>query len=172
MYNRDVDVVICTYMYRYICMHTDARPSMPSHRYTHACKSTRTRMHDEMAADRRRCGRRCACVCASGHPYTPRCTSVDTDAHVQMGIPHPRAHTRAHMHTVTQTWILYMHSYIYICAHTYTYICTRLVVARVRAAPDARSHAHTHTHIRADMYSIYARKHMHMSSDIPPSICT
>ena len=152
-------------------MHTDARPSMPSQRCTHACKSTRTRMHDEMAADRRRCGRRCAGVCASGHPYTPRCTSVDTDARCTDGhTTRPRAHT--HTHTFTQTWILYMHSYIYICAHTYTSICTGLVVARVRAAPDARSHAHTHTHIRADMYSIYALLHIHMGSNIPTYMCT
>jgi hypothetical protein len=79
----DVDVVIyiCTYIYRY----TEARPSMPSHRYTHVYPSTRTRMHEDMATDERRWGRRCAFVWASRHPYMPGCTSVDTDAHREDG---------------------------------------------------------------------------------------
>ena len=143
MYNRDVDIVIYICIYVCTCMHTDARPTMPSHRYTHACKSTRTRMHDEMAADRRRCGRRCACVCASGHPYTPRCTSVDTHFHA--------IYTYIHMH---------VHALTRRRTHMYMYIVTHMWRSRARIAPPlpprARTRTRTHAQARAHTHAGHA----------------
>ena len=111
------------------------------------------------------------CVCASGHPYTPRCTSVDTDARCTDGhTTPPRARTRARTRSRRHGFYTCTHTYPYVLTHTHTYVS--LVVARVRAAPDARSHAHTHTHIRADMYSIYALFYLHMGSNIPTYVCT
>ena len=142
MYNSDIDIVIHIHIY----MHTDARPSMPSHPYTHVCFYIHPYAHargygcspTQMEPPMR--------VCASGHPYTPRGTSVDTDAHLYRW-PLTPARAQAHAHMRTLPWNLHAHSYIYICAHTYTNIRTQLVVAHVHAAPDARSHAHTHTHM-------------------------
>ena len=134
-------------------MHTDARPSMPSHRYTHACKSIHTRMHDEMAADRRRCGRRCACVCASGHPYTPRCTSVDTVAHVQMGIPHPRARTRTRTRSRRHGFYICTHTYTYVLTHTH--ICVHVLSSRASAPLPTRAPTHIRTRTYAQTCTLY-----------------
>ena len=78
----------------------------------------------------------------------------------------PRAHTRTH--TFTQTWILYMHSYIYICAHTYTYICKSCGRARPRRSRRAltRTYAHAHTrrhvlHTCSRTYT-YGLRHAHI----------
>jgi hypothetical protein len=78
----------------------------------------------------------------------------------------PRAHTRTH--TFTQTWILYMHSYLSICAHTYTYICKSCGRARPRRSRRAltRTYAHAHTrrhalHICSLAYT-YGLRHTHI----------
>ena len=168
MYNSDIDIVL----YIHIYMHTDARPSMPSHRYTHAYASIHTRMREEMAAAKRRWSRRCACACAHLGIRTRLDARASIQTHVvQMRITHPpRARTRARTRSRRHGFYTCTHTYPYVLTHTHTYVS--LVVARVRAAPDARSHAHTHTHIRADMHSIYALLHIHMGSDIPTYICT
>jgi hypothetical protein len=145
------------------------------------CRAIDTRMH--MNPSIRACARRWlqpnadgaadarVRVCASGHPYTPRCTSVDTDARCTDGHnTHPRARTRTRTRSRRHGFYICTHTYTYVLTHTHIYVS--LVVARVRAAPDARSHAHTHTHIRADMYSIYALLHIHMGSVVPTYICT
>ena len=129
-------------MHAYRCTPVDAEPSIHARIYIHPYAHARgdgcsqTQMEPPMRV----------CVCASGHPYTPRCTSVDTDARCTDGhTTPPRAHTRTH--TFTQTWILYMHSYLSICAHTYTYICKSCGRARPRRSRRAltRTYAHAHT---------------------------
>jgi hypothetical protein len=59
-------------------------------------------------------------VCASGHPYTPRGTSVDTDARCTDG------HTtlaRAHAHMRTLPWnMVHARSYTYMHSHIHTYV--------------------------------------------------
>ena len=167
MYNRDINTVL----YIHIYMHTDARPSMPSQRYTHAYTSIHTRMREEMAAAKPRWSRRCACACAHLGIRTRLDARASIQTHVvQTGIPHARARTRTRTRSRRHGFYICTHTYTYVLTYTHTYVS--LVVARVRAAPDARSHAHTHTHIRADMYSIYALLHIHMGSDIPTYICT
>ena len=163
MYNRDIDIV--TYIHIY--MHTDARPPMPSHRYTHAYKSIHTRMREGMAAAKRTWSRRCACACAHLGIRTRHDERASMQTHVvQMGIKPPRARTRTRIRTRSRRhgFDICTHTYTYVLTHTHIYVS--LAVARVRAAPDARSHAHTHTHIRADRYSIYALLHIHMGSNI------
>ena len=88
-------------------MHTDEHPSMPSHRYTHAHKSIRTRMHEEMAAAKRRWSRRCACACA----HLGIRTRLEAPAHMPRGASlhgiytytqmHVNALTHTHTHMVT-----------------------------------------------------------------------
>ena len=80
----------------------------------------------------------------------------------------PRAHTHTHTHMFTQTRILYMHSYLYICAHTYTYICKSCGRARPRRSRRAltRTYAHAHTrrrvlHICSLTYT-YGLRHTHI----------
>jgi hypothetical protein len=150
MYNSDIDTV--TYIHIY--MHTDARPSMPSHRYTHACIYIHTRMHEEMAAAKRTWNRRCACACA----HLGIRTRLDARASIQThsctdGHTTPaRAHT--HTHTFTQTWIRCMHSYLYICAHTYTYICKSCGRARPRRSRRALTRTYAHAHTRRQVLYI------------------
>jgi hypothetical protein len=161
MYNRDTDIVL--YIHTHTCIPMHARRCRAIDTRTHIHPSIR--MHEGMAAAKRRWSRRCACACAHlgirtrldarASIQTHRCTDGHTTP------PRARTRTRSRRHG------------FYICTHTYTYVLTQshiyvsLVVARVRAAPDTRSHAHTHTHIRADMYSIYALLHIHMGSDMP-----
>ena len=86
-------------------------------------------------------------ICLGTHTHRhlcAQCCNADagcTDGHTTT----PRARTRAH--TFTQTWIRYMHSYLYICAHTYTYICKSCGRARPRRSRRAltRTYAHAHT---------------------------
>jgi hypothetical protein len=183
MYNSDIDIVYIDRIYIYIYiviyihiyMHTDERPSMPSHRYTHVFINPSVRACTRVwAADNRRWGHRCACACAHLGIRTRLDARAAIPTHVvQIGhTTTPRARTRTRTRTRSRR-----HGF-YICTHTYTYVLTHthmyvsLVVARVRAAPDARSHAHTHTHIRADMYSIYSFLRIHMGSNIPTYMCT
>ncbi len=150
-------------------MHTDARPSMPSHRCTHAYESIHTRMRERMAAAERRWSRRCAWACAHLGIRTrlDARASIQTRV-VQMGIPPlpPRAHT--HTQTFTQTWILYMHSYRYVCAHTYTYICKSCGRARPRRSRRALTRTYAHAHTRRHVLYIcsltytYGLRHTHI----------
>ena len=165
MYHSDIDIVL----YIHIYMHTDARPSMPSHRYTLAYTFIHTRMREEMAAAKRTWSRRCACARAHLGIRTRLDARASIQTHVvQMGITHTPARAHAHVHVHADMDSICTHTHTYVLTHTHIYVS--LVIARVRAAPDARSHAHTHTHIRADMYSIYALLHVHMGSDIPTYI--
>ena len=141
-------------------MHTDARPSMTSHRYTHAYISTRTRTHEEMGCSRTQMGPRMH-VCAPRHPYTPRGTSVDTDARCTDGhITAARAHTHAHMRTLP--WNRFAHPYKYMYSYIRTQMYarsdTRLVGARVCRSRRARANARTHTHTY--LHDIYTHIHM------------
>ncbi len=165
MYNSDIDIVL----YIHIYMHTDARPSMPSHRYTHAYKAIHTRMREGMAAAKRTWSRRCACAHLGIRTRLDARASIQTHV-VQMGIAHPRARTRTRTRSRRHGFDICTHTYTYVLTHTHTYVS--LVIARVRAAPTARTHAHTHKHLRADMDSIHALLHIHMGSDIPTYICT
>ena len=127
-------------------MHTDAHLSIPSHRYTHAYVSTRTRTHEEMGCSRTQMGprmrvhlgiRTCLEAPASMH--------IGTDGHGTAA----RAHTHAHMRTLP--WHRFAHPYQYMCpyirAQMYAPSDTRLVGARVcrsrRALTRTYEHAHT-----------------------------
>ena len=157
MYNSDIDTVTYIHIYKY----TDARPSMPSHRYTHvfknpsirACTRVWLQPNADGAADARVRVRIWASVHASMHERRCRRTFVQT------AIPHPPARPRTRTRSRRHGFYICTHTYTYGLTHTHIYVS--LVIARVRAAPDARSHAHTHTHIRADMYSTYAYEPAH-----------
>ncbi len=153
----------------HIYMHTDARPSMPSHRCTHAYKSIHARMHEGMAAAERRWSRRCACACAHVGIRTRLDARASIQTHVvQMGITHPRAHTRTRTRTSSRR-----HGF-YICTHTYTYVLTRrhthiymyIVTHSWRSQPRVASplppRAQTRAHGRTRLHGIYTHTHMHV----------
>jgi hypothetical protein len=100
-------------------------------------------------------------VCASGHPYTPRCTSVDADAHLYRRPYHAPARAHTHTHTFTHTWIRYMHSYLYICAHTYTYVCKSCGRARPRRSRRALTRTYAHAHTRRHVLHICSLTYTH-----------
>ncbi len=131
-------------LYIHIYMHTDARPSMPSHRYTHAYKAIHTRMREGMAAAKRTWSRRCACAHLGIRTRLDARASIQTHV-VQMRITPPRARTRARARSRRHGFYTCTHTYTYVLTHTHVYVS--LVVARVRAAPDAltRTYAHAHT---------------------------
>jgi hypothetical protein len=162
MYHSDMDIVL----YIHIYMHTDARQSMPSHRYTHAYKAIHTRMREGMAAAKRTWSRRCACAHLGIRACLEARASIQTHIRTDGHTTPPRAHT--HTHTFTQTWIRYMHSYLYICAHTYTYLCKSCDRARPRRSRRAltRTYAHAHTrrhvlHTCSRTYT-YGLRHAHI----------
>ncbi len=122
-------------------MHTDARLSIPSHLYTHAHTSTRTRVHEGMAADERGWSRRCVCACASRHPDMPRGPSVDTNAHCTDGHTTPaRSHKRTHAHAPMESTCTLTH--IHVLIQIYVDVCAR-------AAFDARARTYAHAHTLA-----------------------
>jgi hypothetical protein len=142
-------------------MHTGAHLSIPSHRYTHAYTSIRTRMHEEMGYRRTQMEPpMCVCVCASGHPYMPRCTSVDTDAHCTDGhITAARARRRTRKHMRTLPWILYMHSYISMYDLTHTHIYVHVSWARV--CRSRRAFARTYAHAHTLAWSLHVQPYAH-----------
>ncbi len=94
--------------------------------------------------------------CASRHPYTPRCTSVNTDAHLNGWAYHTRAHAHAPMES-TRTFIhkhLLLHTYVRRCMHVVMHVSW----ARACAAPDSGSHTHTLTRTRTCMEPTRTRK--------------
>jgi hypothetical protein len=103
--------------------------------------------------------RRCV-VCV--HPGIRTCLDAQAliQTHiVQMGIP-PRAHT----HTRTHSWNLYMHSYIHMYSHVDE--CVHVVIhiswSRACAAPDARTRTHTRKDPTRTHVCMYMRSHIYM----------
>jgi hypothetical protein len=148
MYNSDIDIVL----YIHIYMHTDEHLSIPSHRYTLACKSIHTRMHEGMAADKRRWSRGCTCA----HQGTR--TRLEAQAHMPRGTSLHGIYTYTHMH---------MHA----LTHTHTHMVTHIWRSRSRVAPPlartrTRTHAQARAHTHAAMHATSARMHPHMRAYI------
>ncbi len=139
-------------------MHTDAHLSIPSHRYTLACKSIHTRMREGMAAAKRTWSRRCACVRASIqgvrtclHAQASMQAHICTDRHTTFA----RAHAHAHTHTPMES------TCTLVLIHMYSYMRTQMYVqgdtrdpsrgrARVPLLKRARTHVRTSTRTCVD----------------------
>jgi hypothetical protein len=129
----------------YIYIQVYRRKPAPTEPSIHAYNSIRMRMHEEMAADKRRWSRRCVCACVTV------CASIYAWMHkrrcrrtfVQMGMPYLGAHMR------TLRWNLRLHPY----KHKFSYVrrCMHVVIhvpwaSRVPLPPRAHTHVRTRTH--------------------------
>jgi hypothetical protein len=133
---------------------------------THACTciSARMRTHEGMGCSRTRMEPPMRVgVRASGHPYTPRGTSVDTDARCTDGYT-TLARAHKHTHTCARSQGIYMHAHTHTCTRTYVRRCMHVLIhvswARACAAPETRSHARVNTHTH--LHGIYTYTHMHV----------
>jgi hypothetical protein len=127
---------ISIYIYIYIYRYTDARLSIRSHLFTHAHTSTRTRMHEEMAADMRTwsCPMRVrVCISVSVHASRPKRPY------------HTPARAHAPVHAVMDS--IYALIHIHMCSHIHIYMYKSCGRARPRRSRRAftRTYAHAHT---------------------------
>ncbi len=117
-------IVISISLYIYIHMHTDAHLSIPSHLYPHIY--IHTHVHTRGFACRQTpMGPPMMCVCVGAYPGIHACLDAQASiqAHVaQVGMPHPRAHTRTR--TCARSHGIYAHTHTQTCTHTYADVCT------------------------------------------------
>jgi hypothetical protein len=115
----DIDIVI----YIYIYMHTDAHLSIPSHLYPY--RYIHTHVHTRGYGCRQTpMGPPMMCVCVGAYPGIHACLDVQASIHAhvaQMGVSHPRAHTR--MRTCAPSHGIYARTHTHTCTHTYEDVC-------------------------------------------------
>ncbi len=158
-------------------MHTDARPSMPSHRYTHAYTSIHTRMREGLAADERRWSRRCASARAHLGIRTRLDARASIQTHVvQMGITHPPARTRTRTRSRSHGFCIRTHTYTYGLTRTHIYVksCGRARPRHSRRAltrPYAHAHTRKHVLYTCSLTYTYGLKQTQMYMYVVTHIC-